>query len=86
VKLKFRQKIMLVSAPLILVNVFPATGRVVAVLPPFSTSASHTQTHTQTHTHTHTLPAVYFLTTGVSVGNLPQIVNLFLGLDTARKS
>jgi hypothetical protein len=50
VKLKFRQKIRLVSAPLILVNVFRAAGRGVAfLLPPFSTSALHTHTHTHTH-------------------------------------
>ena len=73
VKLKFRQKIRLVSASLIL-DVFRATGRGVAVLPPFSTSALHTHTHTHTHTHIHTyththcLQFIYFLTTGVSVG------------------
>jgi hypothetical protein len=50
VKLKFRQKIRLVSAPLILVNVIHAAGRGVALLLPHSaTSALHTHTHTHTH-------------------------------------
>jgi len=62
VKLKFLQKIWLVSASLILVNVFRAAGRGVAVLPPFSTSALHKNTHTLTAV------CLFFLTTGVSVG------------------
>jgi hypothetical protein len=81
VKLKFRQKIRLVSAPLIL-DVFRATGRGVAVLPPFSTSVLNPPTNTNTHTHTphihtHTHTPHTYIHTYTHTHTLPAVYLFF---------